>query len=119
MGTIRLGMEFSIDYAHKLEGHPTCGRDHGHTARIIVEVEGSLGRGEGYRAHMVLDYKELKEQVRRVLDTLDHRNLNELFEYPTSENICRWIFDELSKSLKVTRVIFYEGEGKWCTVERD
>jgi 6-pyruvoyltetrahydropterin/6-carboxytetrahydropterin synthase len=116
---MKLGMEFSIDYSHRLEGHPTCGRDHGHTAKVIVEVRGRLGEGQGYRAHMLLDYSELKEKVRQVLARLDHRNLNELFEYPTSENICRWIFEELSKSLDVVRVTFYEGYGKWCTVEKE
>ena len=36
----RLGVEFEIDFAHTLRGHPKCGKPHGHTSRIIVEVEG-------------------------------------------------------------------------------
>ena len=38
----RLGVEFEIDFAHTLRGHPKCGKPHGHTSRIIVEVEGCL-----------------------------------------------------------------------------
>ena len=36
----RLGVSFEIDFAHTLRGHPKCGKPHGHTSRIIVEVQG-------------------------------------------------------------------------------
>ena len=34
----KIGVEFEIDFAHTLKGHPKCGNPHGHTARIIVEA---------------------------------------------------------------------------------
>ena len=34
----KIGVEFEIDFAHTLKGHPKCGKPHGHTARIIVEA---------------------------------------------------------------------------------
>jgi 6-pyruvoyl-tetrahydropterin synthase len=52
-----------------------------------------------------------------VLSNVDHKDLNEKFERPTSENITSWIFSELRKSIPVSRVQFYEGQGKWCAVE--
>ena len=44
----KLGMDFEIDFAHTLRGHPKCGKPHGHTSRIIVEVEGDLKQGDSY-----------------------------------------------------------------------
>ena len=31
----RLGVEFEIDFAHTLRGHPKCGKPHGHTSRTV------------------------------------------------------------------------------------
>mgnify|MGYP001348518583 CR=1 FL=1 len=41
----RLGVSFEIDFAHTLRGHPKCGKPHGHTSRIIVEVQGDVKGG--------------------------------------------------------------------------
>lgn len=114
----RLGMDFHIDYAHKLQGHPKCGREHGHTARIQIEIEGVVKGGNTYKENMIVDFADMEKICKDLLDTLDHRNLNELFEFPTSENIAKWIFEELAKKLAVNRVTFFEGEGKWCVVEK-
>jgi len=38
----KVGVEFEIDFAHTLKGHPKCGKPHGHTAKIIVEATGEL-----------------------------------------------------------------------------
>ncbi len=113
----KLGLEFYIDYSHMLHGHPTCGQRHGHTARILVEVSGDVKGGQGYQENMVMDFQELKERCRTVLKILDHKDLNETFSFPTSENIASWIFAELKKQVAVSNVTFFEGNGKWCTVE--
>jgi 6-pyruvoyltetrahydropterin/6-carboxytetrahydropterin synthase len=111
-----LGMEFYIDYAHRLEGHALCGRPHGHTAKIIVEVEGLVKGGKNYRDNMILDFADMKALCKEVLDRLDHHDLNMHFDMPTSENITRWLFDQLSKKMSVSRVTFHEGQGKWCSI---
>ena len=41
----KIGVEFEIDFAHTLKGHPKCGKPHGHTSRIIVEADGELNAG--------------------------------------------------------------------------
>ena len=38
----KIGVEFEIDFAHTLKGHPKCGKPHGHTAKIIVEASAAL-----------------------------------------------------------------------------
>ena len=44
----KVGVEFEIDFAHTLKGHPKCGKPHGHTAKIIVEASGELKNGSTY-----------------------------------------------------------------------
>ncbi len=108
-----LGMEFFVDYSHRLPGHPKCGVPHGHTAKIIVELFGEV-RPDG----MIMDFKDMEDACWKVLENVDHKDLNQSFERPTSENVTSWIFSELSKNIPVSRVLFHEGQGKWCVVEK-
>ena len=112
----RLGMKFYNDYTHKLPGHKLCGREHGHTAKILIEIEGEVKGGPTYQENMLIDFAEMKRICKVALDNLDHRNLNELFVMPTSEIIADWIYMQLKEKIPVTKVIFYEGEGKWCEI---
>ena len=61
MGLMRLGITDHLDCAHLLPGHPKCGRLHGHTYRVEVVVDGETRDG------MVVDFADLKSQVRAVL----------------------------------------------------
>ena len=112
----RLGMTFYIDYAHKLPGHPLCGRDHGHTAKVLIEIEGDVKGGPNYKDNMLMDFAEMKRICKIVLDEIDHRNLNELFTMPTSEIIANWIYHKLIERIPVAEVVFFEGNGKWCKI---
>lgn len=108
-----LGMEFFVDYSHLLPGHPKCGVRHGHTAKVIVELFDEVGP-DG----MIMDFKDMENRCWEVLSAIDHHDLNDRFERPTSEYIAHWVFSQLhKKNLPVTRVQFFEGQGKWCVVE--
>jgi 6-pyruvoyltetrahydropterin/6-carboxytetrahydropterin synthase len=52
---------------------------------------------------MAMDFKEARALLAQVVDGFDHRNLNELPPFakdnPTTENVSRVIFRELSKLL--------------------
>lgn len=113
-----IGIELSIDYAHSLKRRDKCESKHGHTAKVIVEIEGKVVKGDTFEGNVVMDFEDLKAVCRSVLDELDHRDLNELFEFPTTENIAKWIFDRLKSKLPLRAVTVYEGEGKWATVRR-
>jgi 6-pyruvoyltetrahydropterin/6-carboxytetrahydropterin synthase len=113
----RLGMTFYIDYAHKLPGHVICGKEHGHTAKILIEIEGEVKGGTNYKDNMLIDFAEMKRICRIVLNELDHRNLNELFVMPTSEVITDWIYHQLIERIPVVEVIFFEGNDKWCRIK--
>ena len=57
----RLGVSFEIDFAHTLRGHPKCGKPHGHTSRIIVEVQGDVKKGGSYEENMVIEFDKMKK----------------------------------------------------------
>ena len=69
--------EFSWDMAHMLAGHEgLCVNLHGHTYKMQVTVQHKpphVLEAEGPAQDMVVDFKELKEIVQRVIiDPLDH-----------------------------------------------
>jgi len=102
----RLGCSFEIDFAHTLRGHPKCGKPHGHTSRIIVEVQGDVKKGGSYEENMVIEFDKMKKLCWETIEQLDHRNLNELFDFPTSENITEWIFDNLKNNEFVEDIMY-------------
>ena len=99
-----ISKRIEIAYAHqlRLNYESKCQRLHGHNgiATIYCCAEELDENG------MVVDFTHVK---RRISDQLDHRCLNELFDFnPTAENIARWIADEVPNCYKVT---FQESEG--------
>jgi len=80
--------------------HGKCEALHGHNWKVEVSLtSGRLGRGG-----MVLDFGILKKKVEEVLKNFDHTYLNELPHFskrePSSENIAKYIYDEVERSLK-------------------
>ena len=72
-------------------------------------VEGETSGG------MLLDFADLRAQIREVLGPYDHRHWNDVLEYPTVENICQRIATELSRKMAFPFTIrVYEGQGKWA-----
>jgi 6-pyruvoyltetrahydropterin/6-carboxytetrahydropterin synthase len=109
---MRLGVTDHIDCAHLLPGHGKCGQLHGHTYEVEVTVEGDLQDG------MVLDFAQLKVQIRSVLDRYDHRNWNDFLDYPTVENICERLASELAACVQYPFTIrVYEGRAKWAETQ--
>ena len=108
---MRLGVTEHVDCAHFLPGHAKCGELHGHTYRVEVVIEGRMEGG------MLVDFADLRAEIKTVLERYDHRNWNDFLEYPSVENICQRLADELKGRLKhpfTTRV--YEGAGTWAEI---
>jgi 6-pyruvoyltetrahydropterin/6-carboxytetrahydropterin synthase len=53
-----------------------------------------------------------------VIKDLDHTNLNDMFDFPTSENIAMWIFDNLKERIPISSVKFFEGSNKYCEITK-
>jgi 6-pyruvoyltetrahydropterin/6-carboxytetrahydropterin synthase len=82
---------------------------HGHTYQVDVSLEGDPKEG------MVIDFAEVKRAVRDVLAKYDHRDWNAFLDYPTVENICQRLHDDLRGALPFPlRVRVWEGHGKWA-----
>jgi 6-pyruvoyltetrahydropterin/6-carboxytetrahydropterin synthase len=101
--------EFTFEAAHRLPHVPAghkCGRLHGHSYRVEVHVAGEVDPVTG----MVIDFAEIKAAFRPLADRLDHYYLNEVegLANPTSENLARWIWDRLARSLPLSRVVVRE-----------
>jgi 6-pyruvoyltetrahydropterin/6-carboxytetrahydropterin synthase len=115
----KVGVEFEIDFAHTLKGHLKCGKPHGHTAKIIVEAAGELKNGSTYEDNMVIEFDEMKRICWETLQRLDHTNLDVMFDFPTSENIAMWIFEELKDKIPIYGVKFFEGSNKYCEITKN
>lgn len=83
-------------------------RGHGHNYFITVSVRGRIDPETG----MVIDLKKLKDIVRdRVVDRVDHRNLNEDVDFlkdvvPTAENLARCFWQQIAPA--ITQGSLYE-----------
>jgi 6-pyruvoyltetrahydropterin/6-carboxytetrahydropterin synthase len=96
-----LTRSYEIDAAHRLPSVPKghkCARTHGHGFRIEVTVRGKVGARTGW----VMDYADVDRAVRPLVDSLDHRTLNDVpgLENPTSEILAAWLWERLAPRLR-------------------
>ncbi len=105
---ITVTRQFEFCYAHHLAGHEKCGQVHGHNAIVEVECQSST------KTYHMTDFQQLKDQVKPILDELDHADLNAVlplvWQPPTSENICAYIAESIQKDtfLLLERVRVWE-----------
>ena len=94
---MRLDVEFRFAASHRLPRYDgPCSRVHGHNYRFFVAVEGEVDPRTG----MIADFGDIKAAVHeRVLARVDHRDLNDVLENPTAENIARFIWESLAGQL--------------------
>lgn len=87
-----------------------CQNLHGHNWIITVYCKSEELNEDG----MIVDFKHIKTAIH---DKLDHKNLNDIFDFnPTAENIARWICEQIKSCYKVT---VQESEGNIATYEKD
>jgi 6-pyruvoyltetrahydropterin/6-carboxytetrahydropterin synthase len=104
---MRLDVEFYFAAAHRLPRYDgPCFRLHGHNYRFFIGLEGEVDPATG----MVADFGVVKQVVQEhVLSRTDHRDLNDVLENPTAENIARWIWEVLEPRLPgLSEVRLYE-----------
>lgn len=96
-----LTTEFTFDAAHYIRDYDgPCGRMHGHTYRVKLELASSALHASQYCPHpvMVADFKTLRWAKRDVLKGgLDHGVLNEVMPEAyetTAEMIAKFIYDK-------------------------
>lgn len=84
---------FRFEAAHSLPHLPAshkCHHLHGHSYEVIVGVAGMP------HPHWVRDYADISAAVQPLVDELDHKNLNEVLEVPTTaEHLADWFWAKL------------------------
>jgi 6-pyruvoyltetrahydropterin/6-carboxytetrahydropterin synthase len=110
---------FTIEAAHRLPNVPAghkCARLHGHSFRIELHLTGEVQPDTGW----VIDFADVRAAFQPTYDRLDHHYLNEIpgLENPTSENLARWIWEEMKPKLPLlTRVVIHETCTSGCSYE--
>ncbi|HEV2989532.1 MAG TPA: 6-carboxytetrahydropterin synthase QueD [Candidatus Angelobacter sp.] len=95
-------VEDSFAAGHYLRNYKgKCENPHGHNYKVRVTLRGA----ELDRAGLLLDFRDLKEVMKHVIDRLDHQMLNDIEPFtqlnPSAENIAKYFYDEASSRLKL------------------
>ncbi|MFH2057612.1 MAG: 6-carboxytetrahydropterin synthase QueD [Pseudomonadota bacterium] len=103
--------------AHVLRGYDgNCSNLHGHNWMVEAYIHCTKLNRLGFG----IDFKDVKKVLTDVLTKLDHTNLNDVAEFgsinPTSENISKLLYTELSTRLntdhiKVHKIMVMESPG--------
>lgn len=126
-----LKVEHSFDSAHFLAGYDgKCRNIHGHRWKVEIEVQSDRLIDDGQLEGMVIDFSDLKKDVKEMVDYYDHafiiqegtmrkETLNCLLEdsfkiiivkfRPTAENLAAYFFNYIKeKGYEVKRATVYE-----------
>jgi len=119
MFELKVITDFAAAHQLKMVGKK-CENLHGHNWKVEVCVVGEKLNDIG----ILIDFGEIKKSVAQIMDTLDHKFLNELDWFPddtpSSENIARYIACELQgripdPSIRVTKVSAWESADACAT----
>jgi len=120
----RLRVKDTFSAAHSLRYYQgKCEAMHGHNFEVEVEVQGDVLED---KTEILFDFKKLKRLLKSVLEQLDHTCLNDLTYFqqvnPSSENIAKYIFDQLKKELpdriRLNYVMVAEGKNSMAFYEQ-
>ncbi len=95
-----VSVEETFAAGHSLRNYRgKCENVHGHNYRVQITVEGEDLNSIG----LLVDFADVKRAVRAVVARLDHQFINDISPFdtvnPSAENMARYFYDEISKSL--------------------
>ena len=101
-GIWRLTVRSEFSAGHALRHYEgKCEHTHGHNFAVEAVVEGDALTPD---TELLLDFKVIKTALKRVLEKLDHRVLNDTPPFdrsnPSSENLARHIWQALRDELR-------------------
>jgi 6-pyruvoyltetrahydropterin/6-carboxytetrahydropterin synthase len=96
-------VEDSFAAGHYLRNYRgKCENPHGHNYKVRVTLAGE----QLDKAGLLIDFKDLRDVMKQVIDRLDHRMLNDLEPFtvlnPSAENLAKYFFDEANGRLRST-----------------
>lgn len=103
-----ISSQIHFSAAHHLINYDgDCENVHGHNWLVCATIRSNTLNDIG----LGIDFKILKNMLTQVLDKLDHTDLNIIFNKkernPSSENIARYIYQELEKTINEPNCIVY------------
>lgn len=107
-----LKVESSFSAAHHLLNYDgECENQHGHNWKVEVYIKGT----QLDKANLLVDFKVLKIELNKILDYLDHKDINTLEEFkgisPSSEILSKFIYEKMkSKIPQTSKVSVWETE---------
>lgn len=111
----KLSTHLNFSSAHYLNNYNgNCAQLHGHNWKVRVEVSARELNETG----MALDFKNLNDLAWRIIGKFDHQVINEVEPFdkvnPTAENLARFLFKEIAKTLpkniKIEKIGLWETE---------
>lgn len=96
-------VEDSFAAGHYLRNYKgKCENPHGHNYKVRVTLAGK----ELDKAGLLLDFKDLREVMKPVIDRLDHQMINDISPFtelnPSAENLAKYFYDETNDRLRTT-----------------
>lgn len=105
---LEISKEYRFEAAHSLPHLPVehkCHHLHGHSYKVRVTCKGMINPDTAF----VIDYAEISEQVKPLIDRLDHKNLNEVIGpmvgASSAENLCLWFVAHLKGKLPLLHCV--------------
>jgi 6-pyruvoyltetrahydropterin/6-carboxytetrahydropterin synthase len=119
-----VSVEDSFAAGHFLRNYQgKCEKPHGHNYKVRVTLTGQ----ELDKAGLLVDFKDLRDVMKQVIDRLDHQMINEVAPFttlnPSAENLARYFYDEVHGWLErvsggrvgIKNVTVYETESTTAT----
>ena len=100
MKIIRTYTVHSARFIPTLDSNHPCSKMHGHTFKIIIELDGPINKDTGF----VMDFYDLDVIVNeKIIKKIDHKVLNEIdgLDNPSSEFLSIWIWNKLITSIPI------------------
>jgi 6-pyruvoyltetrahydropterin/6-carboxytetrahydropterin synthase len=76
-----------------------CENPHGHNYKVRITLAGQ----KLDQAGLLVDFKDLREVMKRTIDRLDHKMINEVDPFtelnPSAENLAKYFYDEITEKL--------------------
>ncbi len=93
-------VEDSFAAGHYLRNYKgKCENPHGHNYKVRVTLAGK----ELDKAGLLLDFKDLREVMKHVIERFDHQMINELEPFtmmnPSAENLAKYFYEETNSRL--------------------
>jgi 6-pyruvoyltetrahydropterin/6-carboxytetrahydropterin synthase len=96
-----ISVEYTFAAGHALRNYKgKCENVHGHNYKVRVTLAGDKLNAAG----LLMDFVELRSEIKRLVEKLDHRFLNDIPPFdqlnPSAENLAKYICDRIEPQAK-------------------